>query len=99
MKRNQKLNVGKVKTVLFKVFLILLVMFPITNVVSKAALSSVNLDVERTKRQIKIQENKNESLTMKVNELKSMANLQSVIDSEGLSYDSSKIKVIAIANN
>ena len=37
----------------------------------------------------------NESLTMKVNELKSLANIDVVAESEGLSYNSDNIKVIS----
>ncbi len=94
-----KMNMIKLRKILKRCCVILLVLFPVVNVLCKATLTSVNLDVERTKKKITIQENKNESLTMKVNELKSLANLQSVIDSEGLSYDCSKIKVIALLND
>ncbi len=93
-----KTNMVKMRKILKKCCILLLLLFPITSLLCKATLSSINLDVERTKKKITIQENKNESLTMKVNELKSLANLQAVIDSEGLSYDCSKIKVIALLN-
>ena len=36
----------------------------------------------------------NESLSMKVNELKSMANITIVAENEGLSYNSDNVKVI-----
>lgn len=94
MKKNKKVKMFRIEKLLIKFCLILLVTFPIVNVVSKAALSNMNLEVERIKREIKIQDKKVESLSMKVNELKSMANLQTIIDSEGLSYNSSKVKVI-----
>lgn len=93
--RRKKVRMFRIERFLIKCCLILLVMFPITCVLSKAALSSMNLDVERIKREIKNQEKKVESLTMKVDELKSLANLEAVIESEGLSYNSSKVKVIA----
>ena len=80
---------------LIKFSLILLVLFPIASVLSKAALSNMNLEVEKLKRQINVQKNSNESLTMKVNELKSLANIDVVAESEGLSYNSDNIKVIS----
>ena len=76
---------------------ILLVLFPVTIVLSKAALSNMNLEVEVLKRQINTQKNSNESLTMKVNELKSLANIDIIAESEGLSYNSDNI--IVITNN
>lgn len=81
-----------------RICLILMIIFPITNLLCKATLTKINVDVERTKRKIAIQENKNESLAMKVNELKSLTNIKSIVESEGLKYDCSKIKVIALLN-
>ena len=69
----------------------------VTVVLSKAALSNMNLEVEKLKRNINVQKNSNESLTMKVNELKSLANIDVIAESEGLSYNSDN--VIVITNN
>ena len=80
---------------LIKICTILLVLFPVTIVLSKAALSNMNLEVEVLKRQINTQKNSNESLTMKVNELKSLANVDIIAENEGLSYNSDNIIVIA----
>ena len=52
---------------------------------------------EKLKRNINVQKNSNESLTMKVNELKSLANIDVIAESEGLSYNSDN--VIVITNN
>ena len=57
----------------------------------------MNLEVEVLKREINAQKNSNESLTMKVNELKSLANVDLIAESEGLSYNSDNI--IVITNN
>ena len=57
----------------------------------------MNLEVEKLKRNINVQKNSNESLTMKVNELKSLANIDVIAESEGLSYNSDN--VIVITNN
>ena len=57
----------------------------------------MNLEVEVLKREINAQKNSNESLTMKVNELKSLANIDLIAESEGLSYNSDNI--IVITNN
>ena len=95
MAKRKTPKILKVEKTLIKCCLILFLLFPILNVVSKAALSNMNLEVEKQKREVNIQEKRVESLTMKVNELKSLANLQDIIESEGLSYNSSKVKVIS----
>lgn len=98
MKKNKKqVKLFRIERILIKVCTILLVLFPVTIVLSKAALSNINLEVEVLKRQINVQKNSNESLSMKVNELKSLANIDIVAESEGLSYNSNNI--IVITNN
>ena len=94
-KTNKKVKLFRIERMLIKLCLILLVLCPITSVLSKAALSNMNLEVEVLKRQINTQKNSNESLTMKVNELKSLANIDIIAENEGLSYNSDNIIVIA----
>ena len=93
-KTNKKVKLFRIERMLIKICTILLVMFPVTIVLSKAALSNMNLEVEVLKRQINTQKNSNESLTMKVNELKSLANIDVIAENEGLSYNSDNIIVI-----
>jgi len=93
-KTNKKVKLFRIERMLIKVCTILLVIFPVTIVLSKAALSNMNLEVEVLKRQINTQKNSNESLTMKVNELKSLANIDAIAENEGLSYNSDNIIVI-----
>lgn len=93
-KTNKKVKLFRIERMLIKLCTILLVMFPVTIVLSKAALSNMNLEVEVLKRKINAQKNSNESLTMKVNELKSLANIDVIAENEGLSYNSDNIIVI-----
>lgn len=97
MKKHKKVRLFRIEKMLIKVCTILLVLFPVSIVLSKAALSNMNIEVETLKRQVNMQKNSNESLTMKVNELKSLANIDVVAESEGLSYNSNNI--IVITNN
>ena len=60
----------------------------------KSHLSSVNIEVEKLKKKITKQEKINESLTMKVNELVSLENMQSVAMEEGLEYNNNNIVII-----
>ncbi len=96
-KSKKKVKLFRIEKMLIKVCMILLVLFPVSIVLSKAALSNMNIEVETLKRQVNVQKNANESLTMKVNELKSLANIDIVAENEGLSYNSSNI--IVISNN
>lgn len=60
----------------------------------KAQLSSVNIEVEKLKKDVTKQQKVNESLTMKVNELVSLENMQLVAANSGLEYNNNNIIVI-----
>lgn len=60
----------------------------------KAQLSSINIEVEKLKKDVTKQEKINESLTMKVNELISLENMQLVAAQSGLEYNNNNIIVI-----
>ena len=60
----------------------------------KAQLSSINIEVEKLKKDVTKQEKVNESLTMKVNELISLENMQLVAANNGLEYNNNNIIVI-----
>ncbi|MCR5483566.1 MAG: cell division protein FtsL [Bacilli bacterium] len=81
-----------------KILLTLVVLFFIASLVvtvfSNAKLSSSNIEVERLKSKIEKQENVNLSLSMQVDELASLSNIQSVAESYGLSYNNDNIIVI-----
>lgn len=60
----------------------------------KVQLSSVNIEVEKLKKSVSKEEKINESLTMKVNELVSLENMQLVATNNGLEYNNNNIIVI-----
>lgn len=93
-KTNKKVKLFRIERILIKTCTFLLVLFPVSIVLSKAALSNMNLEVEILKKEINTQKNSNESLSMKVNELKSLANIDIIAENEGLSYNSDNIIVI-----
>ena len=72
MAKKKKVKLCRLEKMLIKLCTVVLLLFPVTVVLSKAALSNMNLEVEKLKRNINVQKNSNESLTMKVNELKSL---------------------------
>ena len=73
---------------------VVIVATPIVQVLTKAELSESNLNVEKLKKNIENQENLNESLTMKINELASLDNIEAIAEESGLSYNNDNIKVI-----
>ncbi len=90
----KKVKIGKFEKLLYAFTIILLLSCPFVIVFSQATLSKINYEVEKSKKEIIAQEKKNESLTMKINELASLDKIQEVADSEGLSYNNDNIKTI-----
>ena len=66
----------------------------LVEVFARANVGNLNMSVEKLKYDISEQEKKNESLTMKVNELVSLENMQSVAQEEGLEYNNNNVVVI-----
>lgn len=67
---------------------------PISIVYSYANLSSSNIEVEKLKKEIEKQENVNAGLSMQVDELASLSNIQDIAKAYGLSYNNDNIIVI-----
>ena len=61
---------------------------------AKNTLSSINVEVERLEREVKNQKETNQSLTMKINELASLENINEVANKEGLAYNNGNIRII-----
>lgn len=61
---------------------------------SMALLSKTNIEVESMKKKISKQANLNQSLEMKINELASLENVETVADAHGLGYNNNNIVVI-----
>lgn len=87
-------KIGKFERLIYTFAAILLIASPITIVFMQATLSKVNIEVERVKNEIKTQEKKNESLSMKINELASLDKIIEVAYKHGLSYNNDNIKSV-----
>lgn len=61
---------------------------------AKNTLSSINIEVERLSREVKNQKETNQSLTMKINELASLENINAVANKAGLAYNNGNIRII-----
>ncbi len=93
-KVKKRLKMSKFERLIYIFTLVALLASPLVLVFSKATLSKVNYDVERAKKDISIQEKKNESLTMKINELASLEKIQEVAKEQGLSYNNNNIRTV-----
>lgn len=70
------------------------ILTPVCIVYSNAELSSSNIEVEKLKKQIEEQENVNAGLSMQVDELASLSNIQDIAKAYGLSYNNDNIVVV-----
>jgi cell division protein FtsL len=90
----RKLKLYTLDKLLITIIALLLVGSPVLVVYSKSVLSKSNIEVERMKNKIEKQETINESITMKINELASLSNIQDVAKEYGLSYQNDNIIVV-----
>lgn len=94
MAKNKKLKLNKVDKMMVTFLLLLVLISPLVVVFSKSILSSSNIDVEKIKAKVEKQETINESITMKINELASLTNIQDIAKEYGLSYINDNIIII-----
>ena len=93
-KTRRKVKLHTIDKLLIGLIIILLVASPVVIVYSKSVLSKSNIEVERMKNKIEKQETINESISMKINELASLSNIQGVAKEYGLSYQNDNIIVV-----
>lgn len=94
-KVNLKNSVSKGEKVLYTLGSICLVMTVIIKIFCGASIGHLNISVEKIRYEIDEQSKKNESLTMKVNELTSFDNVKDIVKAMGLSYNNDNIIVIS----
>ena len=94
MKTRRKVKLYKTDKFMISLILFLLVLSPVVIVYSKSVLSKSNIEVERIKNKIEKQETINESISMKINELASLSNIQDVAKNYGLTYQNDNIIVV-----
>ena len=67
---------------------------PVSIVFSQATLSKSNIEVEKMRSKVEKQANSNQSLSMQVDELASLSNIQDIAKEYGLSYNNDNIIII-----
>ena len=90
----KRVKMSKFERLIYTFALVLAISAPLTIVFSKATLSKINFEVEKTKKEISEQTKTNESLSMKINELASLDKIEEVAKEQGLSYNNANIKNI-----
>ncbi len=97
MKKNKKKSVMKMQSIQKKyitVGSVFLLCLWVVSFFAKITLSSINIEVEKLNKQVTKQEKTNQSLSMKINELASLENIQAVANNEGLAYNNNNIVII-----
>lgn len=94
MAKNKKVKLRGIDRFMITIIVLLGLLSPLVVVFSKSILSSSNIEVEKIKYKVEKQETINESLTMKINELASLSNIQDIAKEFGLSYINDNIIVI-----
>ena len=89
----EKKNIKRDKR-LFILIVLVLVFSPLLQVITRAKLSEINIDVEKIKTNIEKQEKLNESINVQINELASLDKIREIADKNGLSYKNNNITSI-----
>lgn len=90
-KKGKKLKLLKGEIAMYFVIISLFVLIPVLNVYTSAIVTRTNIDVEELKANIDKQKEENESLSMQIDELASLENIQEVAKEYGLSYNNTNI--------
>lgn len=93
-KVNKKSRLLPIDKLMISIIVVLAICVPVSMVFSSSTLSKSNIEVERIKSKVAKQENRNESLTMQLDELSSLSNIQGIAKEYGLSYNNNNIIVI-----
>ena len=94
-KKAKKIKLLKGEKFMYGLIVMLLLAIPMFNVYTSSLLSETNNEVEKLKNDIESQKLVNQSLTMQVDELASLENIQKIAEEYGLSYVNSNIKIIS----
>jgi cell division protein FtsL len=84
----------KIEKKLYTMGFIAFICVMVLNAFGSAINGSTSIEISKLNREIKLQERKNESITMKVNELTSFDRVKVVIEEMGLSYNNENIIII-----
>ncbi len=94
-KNKKRLKLLKGEKFMYGLVIVLLLAIPMFNVYTSSLLSETNNEVEKLKNNIESQELVNQSLSMQIDELASLENIEKIAEEYGLSYVNDNIKIIS----
>lgn len=93
-KKSKKVKLLKGEKAMYVLLLFLLITIPVFNVFTSSMLSETNNEVEKITKNIERQELTNQGLSMQIDKLASLENIQTIAENHGLSYNNSNIKTV-----
>lgn len=96
MKKNKKGKKGltKLEKFLYKSSITMAIFLLMGIIFTSASVSKLNVELQNINKKVESQKDTNESLTMKINEMASLENIQGVSANLGLAYNNENIKTI-----
>ena len=95
MKKNKnKKRFTKLERFLYKGCFVIMFFLVLGIVFTSASVSKLNIELQEMNMEVESQEDTNQSLTMKINEMASLENIQIISKNLGLSYNNENIKTI-----
>ena len=95
MKKNKKKKVfTKLERFLYKSSFVIAIFLLVEIVFTSATVSKMNIELQKMSNEVEKQEDVNQSLAMKINEMASLENIQIISKNLGLAYNNDNIKTI-----
>lgn len=95
MKKNKKKKkFTKLERFIYKSSFIMMFFLILGIVFTSASVSKLNIELQEMSMEVESQEDTNQSLAMKINEMASLENIQIISKNLGLSYNNENIKTI-----
>ena len=93
MKKKKK-GLTKIEKFLYKSSMAIILFLLVGIVFTSASVSKMNIELQKINNEVEKQEDTNQSLVMKINEMASLENIQAISKNLGLSYNNDNIKTI-----
>lgn len=94
MKKNKKKRLTKLERFICKSSIFIMVILLVGIVFTSATLSKMNIELQKMSEKVEVQENTNESLAMKINEMASFEKIKVISRNLGLSYNNENILTV-----
>ena len=94
MKRKKKKGLTKLERFICKSSVFIMIVLLIGIVFTSATVSKMNIELQKMNKQVEVQEDTNDSLVMKINEMASLENIQIISRNLGLSYNNDNILTV-----